>query len=262
MYTSDVGATRCWLCPPGYYSMGSSAKPWCNGCAPGTSSSATGATYCAVCAIGTYAPTPGLTACSKGSSSCPSGSEWKAGTATTDAICVACASGGNTNIYLYEPNVCAFKCIAGYQVSASATACVSCTPGQFKDNQLGSNTFCAQCTAGTYQSGSNASTCINCVAGTFVSAGSGMTASAGCEKCKRGMYAPTQASTQCLACSVGTYSTHYGSTMCLACAAGFTNGRGATYCYPVGSTTAFYDLQAPPSCQMVTDLQYAACNAI
>jgi hypothetical protein len=261
-YTFNVNQTACMLCMPGYYSTGTGAKLTCDGCAPGTYSAAAGATACTLCALGKYAGTPGCTGCSAGIADCNAGYAWVAGTSTQDATCTPCKYYNDTRIYLYVHNLCTYKCIDGYQVDASSNntgACVLCVPGKFKDNQLGSNTFCTQCTAGTYQSGSAVSVCVNCGAGTFTSA-TGVTTSALCERCKRGMYAPAQAATVCLACSVGTYSTNYSSTTCLACAPGWTCGRGSTYCYPSGSKTAFYNQQAPPACQMVTDWQASICG--
>ena len=249
-FAAGVSSTACDACAVGFYSVGPDPKPSCSPCFPGTFSAASMASFCSTCATGTYAPLYGLSVCSKWTSSCPSGYSWSAGTATQDATCQVCAYPA-TNLFVYVPNTCSYSCVNGYQ---AGSGCQPCAPGTFK---AGTNSNCTSCSPGTYQSGIAMSSCVACLAGTF-STGSGN--SSGCTKCRRGMYAAVPAATQCLACSIGTYSTAWGSNTCLTCASGFTCGRGATYCYAIGSKTAFYNTQAAPACQAISDLEFAVCG--
>lgn len=255
-YTYDLGSTSCGLCSPGYYSSGTGAKPACNGCSLGTFGNTSGASACTACGNGTYARYSGQTQCTSWDLSCAAGYYWTAGTAIANATCTKCAFPA-TSAYRYVQNTCIFTCISGYQ--AGVSGCEACGAGTFKSGET--NVSCAQCAAGSYQASSAMSACTLCASGTFSTQLGATSVGSSCAKCPRGMYALMQGATACAACSVGTYAAAYGGSVCLNCAAGSTSGRGATYCYPIGSSTAFYNLQAAPTCQMVTDLQYAACNA-
>jgi hypothetical protein len=112
---------------------------------------------------------------------------------------------------------------------------------------------------GTFQIATAMSVCSECLAGTYATV-SGAIVSSVCIRCKRGMFTSVPRSTICLACSIGTYSTTFGSSSCLQCANGHTNGRGSTYCYPVGSNTAFYNMQVSPACQGISDLGFTVCT--
>lgn len=250
MYAAGTGNIACIACSAGFYTVTSIS---CIGCSPGTFSASSGASACTACASGKFAAGYGWTECRVWTGQCPAGNAWNANGATQDATCTPCTYPA-TSIYVYEPNTCTYTCIDGYQVGAG---CEACAVGKFKNGAL--TTYCTNCVPGTFQTGIASSMCTGCAPGTY-GIGSGATGSSVCIRCNRGMFTSVPSSTVCLACSTGTYTTTFGSAACLPCAQGQTSGRGTTYCYPVGSKTAFYKLELSAACQSVSDVQFMACN--
>jgi len=157
--------------------------------------------------------------------------------------------------YLFTQNSCDYSCGDG---SEKSSGCQACAAGKFR--KLNVVAACTDCAAGLYQTGTGMSFCTRCAAGTF-STGTG-SPQGPCAKCIRGTFAAQEAATACAACAAGTYASSLGTVTCLSCAPTFKSGRGAAFCYPVGSKTAFYDVSVGPACQLVSDLQFAACNAV
>jgi len=254
-YASGNGTINCIDCFPGFFSAGLNPKPQCDPCAVGTFSAGNGASSCLGCAHGTYAPSHGRTQCIAWDSTCNAGFAWAAGNARENATCTKCQY-TPSSILIFVQNTCTYSCANGYQVVGGVSGCEACSAGRFKDNTI---TFCTQCVPGTFQIATAMSVCSECLAGTYATV-SGAIVSSVCIRCKRGMFTSVPRSTICLACSIGTYSTTFGSSSCLQCANGHTNGRGSTYCYPVGSNTAFYNMQASPACQGISDLGFTVCT--
>jgi hypothetical protein len=157
---------------------------------------------------------------------------------------------GNS-LYLFADNSCAYTCGDG---SEDRSGCQLCAAGKYK--KVNVVAACADCFAGEYQTGTGMSFCTRCAAGTFLTG----TGSTQCAKCTRGTFAAQAAATACAGCAGGTYASSLGTIACLPCAQGFQSGRGAAFCYPAGSKTAFYDVGVGPACQLVSDAQFAACN--
>jgi len=90
--------------------------------------------------------------------------------------------------------------------------------------------------------------CLPCPVGTWGVAIGILDQSAACPnklECAIGTYSVSTHQTSadsCIACSSGTYNPVKGTTTCLECSAGTTSGPGATYCYTIGSRTAYLGL--------------------
>ena len=295
-YQSNVGSVQCapvppnalanptfsnFLCNSGYYaftSVGTSVSSSClqttpgyytsapgattpSICYAGTYTASNGATTCTACVSGTYAPLIAMTTCITWTSTCNAGYSWSAGTATANATCTACPNSTNQAVYLYQSNSCLFTCAAGYQLLNGF--CSACPPGTFKADSLSG--LCNACPGGQYQSlGMGASVCLNCLAGTFsVPTVNGSTS---CFSCGTGLYSTlASGATSCFPCAAGTYSTAIGlSTVCTSCNAGTSSGAGATYCYPLGSLTAYLSPGISPTCQWLYYNYYTSspCNNV
>ena len=129
-----------------------------------------------------------------------------AGTATTDRVCAACATGSYSSITNQAACVTPSDCVPGAQVITPGT---STTPY-----------VCSPCTGGTYDDDSNWLTaCVPitiCQPGTHVVTNATATSDAICEACIPGFYSDSPNQTNCLAqldCPAGTEQTFNGGTI-------------------------------------------------
>jgi len=97
--------------------------------------------------------------------------------------------------------------------------------------------------------------CLPCPAGTWGVAIGILDQAAACPNkldCAAGTYSASIHQTSagsCITCSSGTYSPMKGGTTCLQCSAGTTSGPGATYCYTIGSRTAYLGMGTSQTCK-------------
>jgi hypothetical protein len=253
---SGLAASTCFVCSAGrwltlaplsvgLFRNGSGAAMQCEPCAPGSASSAAGATtsaVCNTCPAGTYAnpwvPNSTVVLAPALCVRCPI-STFTAGPGSPQ--CQACPSGfvstadGSTGCY---------QCPAG-TASGAGGACTPCSLGSFTDAP--GYTSCMTCSAGTSTGVVGSRACVACLAGS--SAAAGMP----CGLCASGLYAPLAGAGACTPCSAGRFGTILGAVSASACAqcdTGTVSSPGATQClrcYP-GSYSGVFAIAPCTQC--------------
>ena len=206
-------------CPLGYYSLSSGPISQCTRCAPGYYANYIGATKCKVCPNGYFCENPEIapTPCPTGTASVSSGGITECNKClpgyyanyTGATSCKVCPNG----YYCCDPRKPPTPCPVGTASVSSGgiTECKKCLPGYYA-SYTGA-TSCKVCPNGYY--------CCDpripptpCPVGTYSVSGGGITE---CKKCSPNYFTPNQGSSSCSYCSNGCPSSEISDTSSLSC---------------------------------------------